>query len=256
MTDATAGAASRLTTGSGGALAAMAFFAVLREGFEVGVFVLALIGAKTSNPLLGTLGAVAGVAVAVGVGIAVVRGGVHFDIARFFRATAFILVLGAAGLAMTAIHAANAGGWVVFAQMPQFDWSRYAPPGTVLSLSRRACSASSPTPCPSTSWCGSPISSRCCSSWCGPAVRRRRARPRPGQEAPAGDHRRRLRPGRRGGHELGPVLPAQLGLRRHGRPVGVVDARAPPGPERRLVPSVPVDRARRRLRARRRGGGR
>ena len=133
MSDAGAGAASRLAMGSAGALAAMAFFAVLREGFEVGVFVLALIGARTSNPLLGTVGAVAGVLVAVVVGIAVVRGGVRFDIARFFRATAAVLVLGAAGLAMTAVHAANAGGWVVFAQMPQFDWSRYAPPGTVLS---------------------------------------------------------------------------------------------------------------------------
>ncbi len=133
MRDASASAASRLRTGSGGALAAMAFFAVLREGFEVAVFVLALVGAKTSNPLLGTVGASAGVLVAIIVGVGVVRGGLHFDIARFFRVTAFILVLGAAGLAMTAIHAANAAGWVVFAQTPQFDWSRYAPPGTVLS---------------------------------------------------------------------------------------------------------------------------
>ena len=56
-----ASAAIQLARASGGALAAMAFFAVLREGFEISVFVLALIGAKTSDPLLGTVGAVAGV---------------------------------------------------------------------------------------------------------------------------------------------------------------------------------------------------
>src|SRR5580658_7678965 len=132
MQDSGASAAAKLARGSGGALAAMAFFAVLREGFEILVFVLALVGAKESGPIPGVAGAVAGVIVAVIAGIAVVRGGGHFHIARFFRATAVILVLAAAGLAMTAIHAANAAGWIVFGQAPQFDWSRFAPPGTVL----------------------------------------------------------------------------------------------------------------------------
>jgi high-affinity iron transporter len=133
MRDSTETAARQLAGGSGRALAAVAFFAVLREGFEISVFVLALIGAKTSNPLSGTLGAVAGVLVAVIVGIAVVRGGLHLNVARFFRVTAAVLVLSAAGLAMTAVHAANAAGWLVFAQTPQFDWSGLAPPGSVLS---------------------------------------------------------------------------------------------------------------------------
>jgi high-affinity iron transporter len=133
MRDSTETAARQLAGGSGRALAALAFFAVLREGFEVSVFVLALIGAKTSNPLTGTLGAVAGVLVAVVVGIGVVRGGLHLNVARFFRATAVVLVRSAAGLAMTAIHAANVAGWLVFAQTPQFDWSGLAPPGSVLS---------------------------------------------------------------------------------------------------------------------------
>src|SRR5580658_5659299 len=132
MQDSGASAAAKLARGSGGALAAMAFFAVLREGFEILVFVLALVGTKESGPIPGVAGAVAGVIVAVIAGIAVVRGGGHFHIARFFRATAVILVLAAAGLAMTAIHAANAAGWIVFGQAPQFDWSRFAPPGTVL----------------------------------------------------------------------------------------------------------------------------
>jgi len=133
MVDARANAAGRLTRSSGQGLAVMAFFVVVREGFEVSVFVLALGGTKSGAPLLGAVGAAAGVLVAVIVGVGVVRGGLHFDIARFFRATAFILVLSAAGLAMTAIQAANAAGWVVFGQTPQFDWSRLAPPGTVLS---------------------------------------------------------------------------------------------------------------------------
>jgi FTR1 family protein len=131
--DSGSSAARQWAGGSGSALAAMAFFAVLREGFEISVFVLALIGAQASSPILGTTGAVAGVLLATIVGIGVVRGGLHLDIARFFRVTALVLVFTAAGLAMTAIHAANAGGWAVFGQTPQFDWSRFAPPGTVLS---------------------------------------------------------------------------------------------------------------------------
>jgi high-affinity iron transporter len=131
--ESSASAAQKLARGSGGALAAMAFFAVLREGFEIVVFVLALIGAKESGPLPGIAGAVVGVLVSIIVGVAVIRGGGRLDIARFFRATAIVLVVAAAGLAMTAIHAANAAGWVVFGQAPQFDWSRFAPPGTVLS---------------------------------------------------------------------------------------------------------------------------
>ena len=133
MVDARANAAGRLARNSGRGLAVMAFFVVLREGFEVSVFVLALVGTKSGAPLLGAVGAAAGLLMAVIVGVGVVRGGLHLDIARFFRATAFILVLSAAGLAMTAIQAANAAGWVVFGQSPQFDWSRLAPPGTVLS---------------------------------------------------------------------------------------------------------------------------
>jgi high-affinity iron transporter len=133
LQDSSVSAATKLARGSGGALAAMAFFAVLREGFEIVVFVLALVGAKESGPLPGIAGAVAGVLVSIIVGIAVVRGGRHLDIARFFRATAIVLVLAAAGLAMTTIHAANAAGWLVFGQDPQFDWSRFAHPGTVLS---------------------------------------------------------------------------------------------------------------------------
>jgi high-affinity iron transporter len=126
-------AARAFAGGSGRTLAVVAFFAVLREGFEISVFVLALIGAKTSSPALATIGAVAGVLVATVVGIAVVRGGIHVDIARFFRVTAFVLVLSAAGLVMTAVTAANAAGWLVFGQTPQFNWSHITPPGTVQS---------------------------------------------------------------------------------------------------------------------------
>jgi high-affinity iron transporter len=66
LRDSTETAARQLAGGSGRALAAVAFFAVLREGFEVSVFVLALIGAKDERiPCLGDrLGAVAGVLVA------------------------------------------------------------------------------------------------------------------------------------------------------------------------------------------------
>ena len=133
VADSGASAASRFSGGSTRALVAMAFFAVLREGFEITVFVVALVGARTSSPGAATAGALAGVAVAIGVGIAFVRGAVRFDVTRFFRATALVLVVSAAGLAMTAVYAANAGGWLVYGQSPQFDWARWTLPGTVVS---------------------------------------------------------------------------------------------------------------------------
>jgi high-affinity iron transporter len=126
-------AAQRLAKASTGALVGMAFFAVLREGFEISVFVLALMGAKGSHPLLGVFGAIGGVLVAIVVGIALVRGGVHINTDRFFRVTAAVLVVTAAGLAMTAVHTASAAGWVAIGQSPQFDWSRFVQPGSVVS---------------------------------------------------------------------------------------------------------------------------
>jgi high-affinity iron transporter len=131
--DANSAAASALESDTGRALVVLAFLAVLREGFEIAVFVIATIGMTGDSAWLATWGAVLGVLVALGVGAAIVRGSTHIDVARFFRLTALVLVVTAAGIAMATVHTANAAGWITFGQTPQYDLAWLAPPGSVLS---------------------------------------------------------------------------------------------------------------------------
>ena len=74
----------------------MAFFAVIREGFETAVFLLAAFDAST-RPLAAGGGALLGVLVASAIGWGIYRGGVKINLARFFRVTSVVLVLVAAG---------------------------------------------------------------------------------------------------------------------------------------------------------------
>src|SRR4051794_36817668 len=96
-------AASALATGSALTLVVMAFLAVLREGFETAVFLLAAFQAS-SDPGLAGAGAAIGVAIAVVIGYAIYKGGVKLNLARFFTLTGLVLVFVAAGLLSTAVH--------------------------------------------------------------------------------------------------------------------------------------------------------
>src|SRR6185369_15824658 len=100
-------AASALASGSGRALVVMAFLAVLREGFETAVFLLATFNAS-GDASTSWLAAV--------IGYGIYRGGVRLNLARFFRVTGLVLVLVAAGLVMTAFHTANEAGWLTVGQ--------------------------------------------------------------------------------------------------------------------------------------------
>jgi high-affinity iron transporter len=125
-------AASALERGSSTALVAMAFLAVLREGFETVVFLLAAFQASTS-PVLAGSGALLGIAIAVVLGYGIYKGGVKLNMARFFRITGVVLVLVAAGLVMTAFHTAHEAGWVNFGQDRAADLSWLVQPGTPVS---------------------------------------------------------------------------------------------------------------------------
>ena len=104
-------AAEALAAGSGFALVAMAFLAVLREGFETVVFLLAAFNESASGASA-WLGAMLGIVVAVGLGYAIYRGGVRLNLSKFFRATGVVLVLVAAGLVVNAVHTAHEAGWL------------------------------------------------------------------------------------------------------------------------------------------------
>jgi high-affinity iron transporter len=97
--------------GSAWALIAMAFFAVIREGIETAVFLLAVFKAAT-HPAAAVTGAILGLAAAVALGYAIYKGGVRINLARFFKITGFVLVLVAAGLLASAVEAATNAGWI------------------------------------------------------------------------------------------------------------------------------------------------
>jgi high-affinity iron transporter len=124
--------ASALETGSTRALVAMAFLAVLREGFETAVFLIAAFNASTSPATAGT-GALLGVLVAVAIGVGIYRGGVRINLSRFFRLTGLVLVLVAAGLLATAAHTGHEAGWLNTGQKQIFDMSWLVRPGTPLA---------------------------------------------------------------------------------------------------------------------------
>ena len=84
----------------------MAFLAVLREGLETAVFMLAAFQQSDRPGLTGT-GALLGVAVAVVLGYLIYRGGVKINLSKFFRITGVVLVLVGAGLLAFAVHTAH-----------------------------------------------------------------------------------------------------------------------------------------------------
>ena len=105
------GAARALAVGSAWSLIAMAFLAVMREGLET-----AALPARDVPVVPGRQPArrrsrrARGLLVASAIGWGIYRGGVRLDLSRFFRVTAVLLVIIAAGLLSSAVHhAAEAG---------------------------------------------------------------------------------------------------------------------------------------------------
>ena len=125
-------AAGALARGSVWALVAMAFFAVVREGLETAVFLLAAFQAS-GNALSAGTGAVLGVLVAVGIGWGIYGGGLRLNLGRFFRVTSVALVLVAAGLVMSALHTAHEATWLNSLQERAVDLSWLVRPGSVSS---------------------------------------------------------------------------------------------------------------------------
>jgi high-affinity iron transporter len=123
-------AASALATGSARALVAMAFLAVLREGFETAVFLVAAFQDSRDTTAAG-VGAVLGMTCAVLIGLALYRGGVRINLSRFFRITGLVLVFVAAGLLANAVHTAHGAGWLSSFQSQAVDLTWLVRPGTV-----------------------------------------------------------------------------------------------------------------------------
>ena len=72
-----------------------------------------------------------GLICAVGIGIGLYSGGVHINLAKFFKITGLVLVFVAAGLLATAAHTAHEAGWISSFQSEAVSLRWLVHPGTV-----------------------------------------------------------------------------------------------------------------------------
>jgi high-affinity iron transporter len=107
------------------ALIGMVFFAVAREGLETVFFLLAVF--QQSEGVGAPLGALLGLLLAIGVGIAIYKGSMRLNLSRFFRWTGLFILVVAAGILSNSVQALHeAGLWNHF-QTVVFDISATLP---------------------------------------------------------------------------------------------------------------------------------
>ncbi|MEX0742891.1 MAG: iron uptake transporter permease EfeU, partial [Actinomycetota bacterium] len=117
-------------TAGGLALAALAFFAVLREGVETALFLFAAAeGTAVEGGAVGAqlAGAALGLALAVILGVLLYRGGIRMNLRSFFKVTGAILIVVAAGLFAYSVHELQEAGWFPVLEGRAFDLSSALP---------------------------------------------------------------------------------------------------------------------------------
>jgi high-affinity iron transporter len=119
-----------LGTGTTTALAVMTFLAVVREGFETSVFLVAATNSAGSAPQV-LIGAGLGVGASIALGYGIYLGGVRLNLQLFFRITGVFLILVAAGLALSIARSAHEAGWLNVGQGNTVDLAWLAPTGSV-----------------------------------------------------------------------------------------------------------------------------
>ena len=112
------------------ALVGMAFFAVGREGLESVFFLLATFQQDVG---LGVpVGAILGLAAAVGIGAAITYGGMRLDLRRFFRWTGVFIIFVAGGLLAGGLRAFHEAGLWNSLQERAFDLSAILPADSIV----------------------------------------------------------------------------------------------------------------------------
>jgi high-affinity iron transporter len=120
-----------LNRGGAMALVVMAFLAVLKEGFETSVFLLAAAETSHGNRWFAVLGGAIGIGASIALGVGLYFGGLKLNLGRFFRVTGVFLVLIAAGLVTGALRTAHEAGWVSIGQQQVLDFSPWMPSNSV-----------------------------------------------------------------------------------------------------------------------------
>lgn len=87
-------------TAAGWGVFTLIFIAVLREGFETVLFIVA----KFQQGLAPAIGALAGIAAAAGLGVLLFKWGIRIDIRRFFQVMGVFLLLIVSGLVISALR--------------------------------------------------------------------------------------------------------------------------------------------------------
>jgi high-affinity iron transporter len=112
------------------ALAALAFFAVLREGVETALFLFAAAeGTAVEGGGIGAqlVGAALGLVLAIVLGVLLYRGGIRMNLRSFFKVTGVILIVVAAGLFAYSVHELQEAGWFPFLEAHAYDISATLP---------------------------------------------------------------------------------------------------------------------------------
>jgi high-affinity iron transporter len=113
-----------------GAVAAMAFIAVSREGFETALFLWSSLQ-TTGGGWVAILGGILGLVVAVALGLLIYRGALRVNLAIFFKWTGIALIVIAAGVFTYAIHELQEAGLLFGEDSIAFDISGAMPDDSV-----------------------------------------------------------------------------------------------------------------------------
>ncbi len=116
-----------LTEGSLWGLAILAFVAIIREGIETSLFLVAQVNRAEAGGASVILGAVVGLLLAVAIGYAFYRGSRRLNLGTFFRWTGVALIFIAAGLLSHAIHEFIEIGVITVGTQTAFDISAVLP---------------------------------------------------------------------------------------------------------------------------------
>lgn len=111
-----------LASGSGLALAALAFFVVVREGLETVLFLFGTIQEEVVGSVaLGYVGAALGLSLAFLLGVLIYKGGIRLNLRTFFKVTGALILVVAAGLFAYGIHELQEVGWITVGTATAFD---------------------------------------------------------------------------------------------------------------------------------------
>lgn len=111
--------AGAIVTGSALGLASVAFFAVLREGWETSLFLFAI--SESSSPAVTAAGAGLGLVIAIALGVVLFHGSRRLNLRQFFTVTGILLIVFSAGLLAHAVHEFQEAG--ILPELASSMWS-------------------------------------------------------------------------------------------------------------------------------------